>query len=107
MQVTFEFAATTRDAVGERRIERTVTDGATVADAVRAVGEEYGDLGPIVFDSQGRVRPSVNVLVDGEPARDDLDATLADGATVALLPAVSGGTGDAEATHAGTVGCPA
>lgn len=107
MQVTFEFAATTRDAVGERRIEREVADGATVADAVRAVGEEFGDLGPIVFDSGGRVRPSVNVLVDGEPARDDLDATLDDGATVALLPAVSGGTADPGTVSAPTAGCPA
>jgi molybdopterin converting factor small subunit len=36
-----------------------------------------------------RLRPHINVFVDGQPA--DLSTPVADGATVHVIPAVSGG----------------
>jgi molybdopterin converting factor small subunit len=49
-------------------------------------------LGPKLFDA-GQLRPYVNVFVGDEDVRylDELDTPVADGQTVALIPAVAGG----------------
>jgi molybdopterin synthase sulfur carrier subunit len=93
MHVDCEFYATVRDAVGERRLTRTFDDGATVAAALEALAEEFDALGPLLFDGGGRVRPNVNVLVDGVPIHegDGVDTVLADGDTLIVAPGVAGG----------------
>lgn len=88
--VEFEFYATLRDAVGERTVARTVPRGTSVAEALRSLGEEYPSLTPLLFDGEGRLRPHVSVLVDGE--RVESDRSLSGGETVGAAPAVAGGT---------------
>jgi hypothetical protein len=46
-----------------------------------------------VLDERGRLRPLVNVYVDGEDARErgGLDAPLVGGETVRLVGAIAGG----------------
>ncbi|MFD1515307.1 ubiquitin-like small modifier protein 1 [Halomarina rubra] len=91
--VEFEFYATLRDAVGERSLTRAVPEGTTVAEALGTLGEEFPSLRPLLFDGDGRLRPHVSVLVDGE--RVDGDRSLDGGETVGAAPAVAGGSAPA------------
>ncbi|MFB6178327.1 MAG: ubiquitin-like small modifier protein 1 [Halorientalis sp.] len=93
MHVTYVCYGTIRDAVGQKTVTRAVEDDATVADAVSSLGQEFTDLGPLVFDSAGTLRANINVVVDEEPIHqlDGMATPLKEGATVAILPSVAGG----------------
>ena len=93
MQVEFEFYATIRDAVGEQAETRAVDDGATVSDALAAVVEAHPEVKPLVYDDVGRVRPNINVLVDGTNIRDaeGPETPLSADSTVGVVPGVAGG----------------
>ena len=75
--------ATALDAVGHAETEHELPDGSTVADLVECLTAAYPSLGSLW--------PRLAVAVDGEVARDR-SALLHDGAEVALLPPVSGGS---------------
>ena len=75
--------ATALDAVGRAEMEHELPGGATVADLVERLTAEYPALEPLW--------PRLAVAVDGEVAADR-SAPLHDGAEVALLPPVSGGS---------------
>jgi molybdopterin synthase sulfur carrier subunit len=93
MQVEFEFYATIRDAVGEAAETRTVESGATVEEALAALVEAHPDVRPLLYDGEGRVRPNINVLVDGTNIRDaeGPETPLSAGTTVGVVPGVAGG----------------
>lgn len=93
MQVEFEFYATIRDAVGEDAETRPVEEGATVSDALAALAQAHPEVKPLIYDGEGRVRPNINVLVDGTNIRDaEGPATpLSAGSTVGVVPGVAGG----------------
>ena len=65
----------------------------TVGGALEALFAILPQLRVHVFDETGSVRPHVSVFHDGRAARDPerLAATLAPGAVVTILQAVSGG----------------
>ena len=71
--------------------EVSVTGG-TVASALADLVKQYPGLDSKLFD-KGKLRPFVNVFVNDEDIRflDEMDTALADGAVVALIPAVAGG----------------
>ncbi len=75
--------ATALDAVGRAETEHDLPDGSTVADLVERLTAAYPGLEPLW--------PRLAVAVDGEVA-GDRTALLHDGAEVALLPPVSGGS---------------
>ena len=75
--------ATALDAVGSAETEHDVPDGSTVADLVERLTAAYPGLEPLW--------PRLAVAVDGEVA-GDRTVRLHDGAEVALLPPVSGGS---------------
>ena len=75
--------ATALDAVGSAETEHDLPDGSTVADLVERLTAAYPALEPLW--------PRLAVAVDGEVATDR-SAPLHDGAEVALLPPVSGGS---------------
>ena len=66
---------------------------ATVADALAAVAAQWPALADRVLTEQGEVRQHVNVFVGEESIRftNGLFTTVADGATITIVPAVSGG----------------
>ena len=66
---------------------------ATVADALSAVAARWPALTDRVLTEQGELRRHVNVFVGDESIRflDGLDTPIADGATIMIVPAVSGG----------------
>jgi molybdopterin synthase sulfur carrier subunit len=66
--------------------------GGTVKAALDDLVRQHPALASKLFDN-GRLRPYINVFVNDEDIRylDDLDTTVKDGETVALIPAVAGG----------------
>ncbi len=74
----------------ERRYE---LDGATVDELLGALDGRVTGLRERLVDTGPRLRPHINVYVDGDPA--GLDTAVAADATVHIIPAVSGG----EAAH--------
>ncbi len=75
--------ATALDAVGSAETEHELPDGSTIADLIEGLTAAYPTLAPLW--------PRLAVAVDGEVATDR-SAPLHDGAEVALLPPVSGGS---------------
>jgi molybdopterin synthase sulfur carrier subunit len=72
----------------------TVTEPvATVADALAAVQARWPALTDRVLTEQGELRRHVNVFVGEESIRfmDGLSTRVADGTTITIVPAVSGG----------------
>jgi len=94
MQITFTCYATIRDAVGQKSLEREVTAGTTVGDAIETLGDEFDDIGPLLFDSSGELRANVNVLVNDENVRalEGRETVLSNGDTVGIAPSVAGGS---------------
>jgi molybdopterin synthase sulfur carrier subunit len=91
-EVTFEFYGTVRDAVGEKTVTSEAA-GRTVNAALRAVAEEHPDLYSLLFTSEQRLRPHINVSRDETPIRDldGPETVLAAGDLVTVAPSVSGG----------------
>ncbi|MCY4732381.1 MoaD/ThiS family protein [Natronomonas gomsonensis] len=92
MQLEFEFYATLRDAVGEKSVIRTVPDGTTVVEALRAVADDYDGLQSLLFRENGALRTHITVARNDQPLLEDRDdVVLSDGDTLVLSPGVSGG----------------
>lgn len=93
MDIEFVTYGTIRDAVSEKQFTRSFESGITVREALDAIAADHEKLGPLLLNSEGEVRPNVNVLVDEENIRlGEGDATvLSDGDTVGLAPGLSGG----------------
>jgi molybdopterin converting factor small subunit len=90
MAVTVQIPTPMREQAGGKAEVAVV--GATVKAALDDLIRQYPALGPKLFDN-GRIRPYVNVFVNEEDIRylDEMDTPVADGVTVALIPAVAGG----------------
>lgn len=78
---------------GERSVDVPVGDGATVGDALGALGGAHPLLTRRLFDETGRLRSHVNVYLDGVDVRigDGMDTPVAGGAELLVLPSVAGG----------------
>ena len=73
---------------------KVACQGTTVAQIIADLNRQCAGLAEkIVDDATGGLRPFVNIYVAGEDVRflDGLQTLISDGATVSLLPAVSGG----------------
>ena len=81
MKVHVLFFAAAREKAGAPRTTVTLADGATVADLWRRLGDDHAALRPVLA--------SCRAAVDEEFAAQT--TKLRDGATVAVLPPVSGG----------------
>jgi sulfur-carrier protein len=73
---------------GEVEVEAT-----TVGGALEALDAAHPGLAERLFDDNGSLRRFVNVFLDDEDVRflDGLEAPVADGQTVSVVPAVAGG----------------
>jgi molybdopterin converting factor small subunit len=71
---------------GDREV---AIDGSSVGEVLRELERRHPKITGWVLDEQGRVRRHVNVFVDGERVRED--APLERGATIHVLPSITGG----------------
>jgi molybdopterin synthase sulfur carrier subunit len=62
---------------------------ATVAELLKTLERSQPALAGWILDERGRIRPHINVFVNGERERED--AGVAAGDRVDILPAISGG----------------
>ncbi|HWE08686.1 MAG TPA: ubiquitin-like small modifier protein 1 [Solirubrobacteraceae bacterium] len=76
---------------------QATVDGSTVGEVLDALYERFGELRSRIAEDGG-LRRFVNVYVDGEDIRflDGLDTEVKDGDEVTILPAVAGGSADAD-----------
>jgi molybdopterin synthase sulfur carrier subunit len=63
--------------------------GTTVGEVLRELERRHPKVTGWILDEQGRVRPHVNVFVNGERTRED--AAVAPDDTLQVLPSISGG----------------
>jgi molybdopterin converting factor small subunit len=69
--------------------KRHSVEGETVADVIATLDRSVPGVRDRLLESGPRLRPHINVFVDGTPA--DLTTEVAPEAVVHILPAVSGG----------------
>lgn len=93
MRVQARLFAGTRDAVGASHVALDLPDGSRVRDLVDALCARHPRLGPY--------RPHLRLAQDGAFVAPD--APLRDGAEVALMPPVSGGSAEKVALHDGAL----
>ncbi len=81
------------DAGGTRRLMVEVTDGAVVGQVLDVLAEAHPRLARRIRDEAGVVRRHVNLFLDGDNLRDrdGLATPVPDGASLMVLPNVSGG----------------
>jgi molybdopterin converting factor subunit 1 len=81
MNVTVKLFAVLRDQAGVAELRLSLSDGASVSDAMESVLQLYPTIAPFA----SRVACAVNLV------RVDRQSVLKDGDELALLPPVSGG----------------
>jgi len=69
--------------------KRNEVAGGTVGALISGLDESVPGMRDRLVEAGPRLRPHINVFVDGEPA--DLATAVAPGSVVHVLPAVSGG----------------
>ena len=82
---------------GKSRLD---AEGETAGALLRWLAETFPDIGPHLFEDDGRLRPYVNIFVGEEDIRflDGLETPVAAGTEVAIVPAIAGGSGISDAT---------
>ena len=92
MKVTIQYRGQLATAAGRDREEREVEPGQNLRSLIGDLAESGGGgFADIARDSDGRVRRTLLVAVDGEQVVD-LDAPLGEGIReIMLLPPISGG----------------
>lgn len=93
MQVTVEYAAQVKQAVGIGREDITLEGPCSPAELVEELVRRHGEtLASVLLDSEGRPQRSILVFLGEDQVRlDDTSRQLADGDTLTLLSPVSGG----------------
>ena len=78
-----------RSATGEKTVSLEF-GGDTVVDAIDEFANAYPRAAQYLYDDGNELRPSVRVSVDGD--RVGLEEPVSDDASLALVPAVQGGS---------------
>lgn len=94
MTVRVDYTGQVRSAAGCAGVELQLSTGATLGDLfLRLVSEGPPSLRPHLVTDDGRMQPTLIVVVDGQAVAGAVRETtpLRDGATIVLLPPVAGG----------------
>jgi molybdopterin converting factor small subunit len=86
--VTVRLRAPLRDLAGGS--PEVPVDGATVGKALRALEQAHEPITGWILDEHGRIRPHVNVFLDGDRVSEE--TPIATDAVLHVLSAISGGT---------------
>ena len=89
MNIEVLFFGQLRELTNAHRMTATVKDGASLADLIERLGEEYGTAFRQKMDSVEGLR----ILINGREygLLGGMDAPLQDGNTIVLLPPIFGG----------------
>jgi molybdopterin synthase sulfur carrier subunit len=92
MAVTVRVPTTLRTLTGGQA--EVAVDGSTVGEVLKALDAAHPGFTDRILDDQGGLRRFVNVFVADDDVRflQQLDTPVPDGETVAIIPAVAGGT---------------
>lgn len=92
MPVRVNIPAVLRSAVGGNK--SLEAESGQLRDVLAGLGEQYPALKEQVFGPDGGLHKFVNIYINDEDVRylEKLDSKVADGDTVAILPAVAGGS---------------
>ena len=91
---TITLLAQLRALVGQKAIEVTVDDGATVRDLLRALADAYPALAGRVLEADLTLRGDIQLVLDGRHLAllpGGLDTPVAGVRQMLLIPPVSGG----------------
>ena len=97
IEATVCFYGVIHDVVDQRKVEVHLSEGATVKDLLKSLGEKYGErFRRKVLSTEGKLQKSVKVVVGGENIdQDQLECKLGGEDTlqvqVLIIPAVFGG----------------
>lgn len=92
MTITIEFNGQLRQLTQAISIERTVNDGATVAEALMTLRDDYDDtFRSILYGETGEVSTTALILLKDEPVARDPWPVLSDGDVITILPPIAGG----------------
>jgi molybdopterin synthase sulfur carrier subunit len=93
MTVRFWIPGPLRSMTGGRSHVDVETSGGTLRDALEALFAAHPAIRDRILTERGEIRQHVNVFVGKSEARstDGLATSLADGMTISILPAISGG----------------
>ena len=93
MGITIELPAALQAYARGTEVALPADGCATVADALAALAARCPGVVDRMMDEQGALRPHVNVFVGERDIRHTggLDTPLPDGATIVVVPSVSGG----------------
>jgi molybdopterin converting factor small subunit len=93
MPIVFIIPGALRELAGNRAEVRVEAGPGSLSTALSQLWKECPAIRDRVITELGRVRPHVNIFVDGENIRDSggLDTPVAADAEVFIVPAVSGG----------------
>ena len=93
MRVTVLLPGPLHALAGARETVEVAGAAPSVGEVLAALWARHPALRDRVMREDGRLRPHVNVFVGRESVRHTggLDTTIAEGAEIAILPAVSGG----------------
>jgi sulfur-carrier protein len=73
--------------------ETVQVEPGTIKEVLDSLDSQYPGFRNSVCDESGKLRRFINIFVDGEDVRflEDLATPVADGAEIAIVPAISGG----------------
>jgi MoaD family protein len=92
MQVTLNYFAQVRKAVGAESEKLEIADGADVLSAVLKAADEHGEgFRGMLLNEAGEIQPSLLILVNGQPVPHGQKSSLADGDEISILSPVAGG----------------
>jgi molybdopterin synthase sulfur carrier subunit len=93
MRISVEFGFSFKRELDEAYRTLDLPDGATVRDAMVALGRRYSTIERRLFDEDGAIRRNINALINGGNVqfRERFDTVLSDGDRLTILPPVGGG----------------
>lgn len=93
MEITVQYTGQLAGIAGVTEERAEVADDALVPDLVRTLCERHGSaFGDLVTQSDGQIRPSTLVILDGEQSLGDVSRlSLAGVKTVLLMTPIAGG----------------
>ncbi len=92
MEITIVFTTQLKAALGSGQLTLSIDKDTTVRQVIESVAADHPDaFSRLVFDSDGNLLSSILLCVNDQQVDADRSEPLADGDTLTLLSAISGG----------------